>query len=298
MEKQHLFVFTDYGVDVDDALALAYINGCPDIALVGVCTSHHDTKLKAAIVKKYLSYFGLDVPVAAGIQSQSPPEEQTFLEEIAHRLDAHACPSLDSEELWKETLKQYPNVSVAILSPLTDACALMGARQKSVESAGRIYLQGRAQRTDRLLIPNLEDYNFREQVDATVQFFALYHQFSMTLMGKNAAYQVPIDRDDFQWFEKANPFVGKYLRYHAELGQEFIRKNANPPLQRYKDENFLSFPYDPLTVMSFSHPEFFPESNNGQFHIINNITNENQVQHIQNHLVFTITSGIALKHLC
>lgn len=61
-----LFIDTDIGDDIDDALAIAMAAGAK-ADIVGVTTVYRDAATRAAIAKKLLALAGYDdVPVVAG----------------------------------------------------------------------------------------------------------------------------------------------------------------------------------------------------------------------------------------
>jgi purine nucleosidase len=63
-----LWIDTDLGTDVDDALALAYALRHPEIELVGVSTVFGDVDLRTSMVDELLRIAGrMDVPVVTGL---------------------------------------------------------------------------------------------------------------------------------------------------------------------------------------------------------------------------------------
>ena len=63
-----LWIDTDIGSDVDDALALAYVLRHPDLDLVGVSTAFGDVALRSEIARRLLTIAGADdVPVISGL---------------------------------------------------------------------------------------------------------------------------------------------------------------------------------------------------------------------------------------
>src|ERR1700692_1471821 len=62
-----VFVDTDIGDDIDDALALALLLCSPEVEVVGVSTVFGDTFLRACLASYLLQTYGHpDIPVAAG----------------------------------------------------------------------------------------------------------------------------------------------------------------------------------------------------------------------------------------
>ena len=66
MEKIKIFLDTDIGDDIDDALAVALLMNSPEAELAGVTTVMRDTLSRAREVKKLLSLKGINAPVFAG----------------------------------------------------------------------------------------------------------------------------------------------------------------------------------------------------------------------------------------
>src|SRR5450432_1039783 len=62
-----VFVDTDIGDDIDDALALALLLCSPEVSVVGISTVFGDTYLRARLAAYLLQVYGYSsIPVAAG----------------------------------------------------------------------------------------------------------------------------------------------------------------------------------------------------------------------------------------
>ena len=67
MKKTDIWLDTDIGGDIDDALALALIMKSPELNLIGVTTSFNYAEKKARIARRLLDLGGFQsVPVFAG----------------------------------------------------------------------------------------------------------------------------------------------------------------------------------------------------------------------------------------
>ncbi len=62
-----IWIDTDIGSDVDDALTLAYVIAHPNFELVGVSTVFGDVELRSRIAERLLEIAGVDVPVLSGL---------------------------------------------------------------------------------------------------------------------------------------------------------------------------------------------------------------------------------------
>jgi purine nucleosidase len=62
-----IWIDTDIGSDVDDAVTLAYVIAHPGFELVGVSTVFGDVELRSRIAERLLEIAGIDVPVVTGL---------------------------------------------------------------------------------------------------------------------------------------------------------------------------------------------------------------------------------------
>jgi purine nucleosidase len=75
-----IWIDTDIGSDVDDALALAYVLRHPDFELVGVSTVFGDVTLRSEIARALLQVAGApDVPVISGLGAPLAPGRQGLM---------------------------------------------------------------------------------------------------------------------------------------------------------------------------------------------------------------------------
>lgn len=63
---KRIFIDTDIGSDIDDALALLLALHLDDVEILGITTVYGPTDIRAKIVHKIVSAAGMDIPVAAG----------------------------------------------------------------------------------------------------------------------------------------------------------------------------------------------------------------------------------------
>jgi purine nucleosidase len=133
-----IWIDTDVGSDVDDALAIAYALRHPALDLVGVSTVFGDVALRSRIAERLLAVAGSrDVPVVTGLAAPLTPGRQGrmfgheglgILEDATLRM---ATPSNPDTERCIETLAHAleaaaPDALVAI-GPLTNLAALVHA---------------------------------------------------------------------------------------------------------------------------------------------------------------------------
>jgi len=133
-----VWIDTDLGTDVDDALALALALRHPQIELVGVSTVFGDVELRARMAESLLAVGGLEsCPVCVGLGKPLSPdrlgvmvghEGKGLLEPAEPRLRVESDPHPERRiAKLAETLEQArPDVLVAI-GPLTNLGSLLSA---------------------------------------------------------------------------------------------------------------------------------------------------------------------------
>ena len=126
-----IWIDTDIGTDVDDALTLAYVLRHPELELVGVSTVFGDVALRSRIAEALLELGGAgDVPVVTGLGaplSDGRPgrmfghEGAGLLDDAAPRRRTDADPNASDRvaELSQRLDRATPDVMLAI-GPLTN----------------------------------------------------------------------------------------------------------------------------------------------------------------------------------
>jgi len=139
-EKQNvkLWIDTDLGTDVDDALALAYALKHPEIALVGVSTVSGDVALRTRMVNELLKIGGHpEVPVVTGLGKPISDGREGvmfgregigLLEDPSPRSKTRSDPSPDAQiDALAEALSRSDAEALVAIGPMTNLGALSRA---------------------------------------------------------------------------------------------------------------------------------------------------------------------------
>jgi inosine-uridine nucleoside N-ribohydrolase len=141
-----VFLDTDIGDDIDDALALKIILNSPELDLRGVSTAFVDAPMRACLTQKVLSDWGrTDVPVAAGCSNpllQPMPTQDChqfkMLEE--NPADGKSTFPHGVDFLVEQAKNNFQNTIIAI-GPLTNV-ALALARAPRLAQNSRLFVMG------------------------------------------------------------------------------------------------------------------------------------------------------------
>ncbi len=160
-----IWIDTDIGGDIDDALALLYAMASEEIEIVGVSTVFQNTVARAKIAKTLLTMGGFEkIPVYAGI---GKPRKALSVHTLP--IDVEKIPETYEEERFGgakieeqpavEALKEALETSekgfaVATLGALTNLAELMEKYPEAAEKITCLYIMGGA------VGMNLNEFNF------------------------------------------------------------------------------------------------------------------------------------------
>ncbi|KAH0790952.1 nucleoside hydrolase [Histomonas meleagridis] len=174
-EKIKVIIDTDFGTDLDDALALLYAVRTKELEILGVTTMYGPSKVRAAIIKKFLSAQLKTHPnfkpfeVIAGAETQTGTHREIFLsykegigilskkeiEELGNAENWGKGNQYEASEFIAKTVKEHPhevtiasigiptNIALAIqnhpeIIPLIKEIVLMGCGHPITTGSGRM----------------------------------------------------------------------------------------------------------------------------------------------------------------
>lgn len=160
---KNVWIDTDIGGDIDDALALLLAMASPQIKLLGVSTVYENTLARAKIAKTLLSFGGFEeVPVYYG---EASPLKATYVHTF--KLDISRLPKTYEESLFGNALTQanavdaihnafekYGTFDIVTLGALTNIARLFQKYPEDIHKIGTLYIMGGA------VNMNLNEFNF------------------------------------------------------------------------------------------------------------------------------------------
>lgn len=123
MEPIRIFIDTDIGDDVDDALAIALAALSPELTLTGVSTVYGNVSARRQLAVQLLRQLGTEVPVEAGVGRSLRFQNDTSVLPHQCRVLAEQPPAaanVHGVELLIETVRSAPETVVIALGPLTN----------------------------------------------------------------------------------------------------------------------------------------------------------------------------------
>lgn len=167
-----VWIDTDVGGDIDDALTLLLAMASPQVEIVGVSTVYENTVARAKIAKTLFSLGGFDrIPVYAG---EGTPLKATYVHTIP--LDVSRLPKSYEESVFgnaqvgenavealHKALKEQGPFDLVTLGALTNIAVLLSKYPEDVHRIGTLYIMGGAVRM------NLNEFNFSCDPEAAEQ---------------------------------------------------------------------------------------------------------------------------------
>lgn len=239
-----VFVDTDIGDDIDDALALALLLCSPEVRVVGVSTVFGDTALRARLAAYVLQTYGYpDVPVAAGQEQPMQVRHQPsgVCQAVVLPNDQRVSLSpLSGSELLIQTARSYPGeLTLLCLGPLTNVALALQKEPRLGLLLRQVFFMGGA---SRIFWP---DWNVRS--DALAARLFLEARLPATMVGLNVTFTAHLRASEVVRFHSARD-----LRLHL-LARLIAAWQAHQPWWRGQ----LPGLHDPLVVAALCAPQFF-----------------------------------------
>ncbi|HEU5228224.1 MAG TPA: nucleoside hydrolase [Ktedonobacteraceae bacterium] len=244
-QKQLVFLDTDIGDDIDDALALALILQSSEIALQGVSTVFGKTPKRARLAAHLLRVFGReDVPVAAGIATPLQPRHRPSGVPQAAILDEREIfpalsPLSGPELLIQTTLSHQQQLTLICIGPLTNIATALNMEPCINSAIRNIVMMGGSGN-----VPWAE-WNVRS--DAKAAQIVLEAGIPVTMLGFDVTMHCQL-----------RPYDLKQLQ-HANSPQTQLLSMLIAVWQRHRPRGHSHLPYlhDPLTIAALLRPELF-----------------------------------------
>jgi inosine-uridine nucleoside N-ribohydrolase len=239
-----VFIDTDIGDDIDDALALALAVRSPEIHLLGVSTVFGETQKRARLAAHLLRvYEQSEVPVAAGCAEPLQRRHRSSGVPQAALLDSRVHYNLseqDGPDLLISTAHTHPGQLIVLcLGPLTNIATALQREPGLTNQIARIILMGG---TSGLPLP---EWNVRSDVLAARQ--VLTSGIPITLIGLNITRRCMMSEQDL-------------LRLRAEQSPRTrLLWQLTSIWQRHRPRWHPARPYlhDPLTIVALCAPHLF-----------------------------------------
>jgi len=243
--EHFVFVDTDIGDDIDDALALAVIMNSPEIALLGVSTVFGDTVQRARLTAHLLHVYGCPaIPVAVGssqpLQFRHRPSgvpQAAVLDDRTEVLSLSTCSGPDL--LISTALAHMGQLTLLCFGPLTNVATALNREPRLASSLKQIILMGG---TSGMPWP---DWNVRSDPQAAQ--IVLAAGVPVTMIGWNVTIRCLLSANDLERLTGCGKPGTELLSQLIHVWQQH-----RPALQPKRP-----FLHDPLTVVALCSPACF-----------------------------------------
>jgi inosine-uridine nucleoside N-ribohydrolase len=259
-----VLLITDIGRDIDDTLALLALRGYEiqkKIEVVGVVTCSGSGKDRAKLLRLWMNGLGFrpEIPLAVSEDTKFtlPVDSEKCL--FPDGWDQLYVKPENSERKGGNLIvelarKHKKNLHILVIGPLTPLAMAVKYNADIVAKVAKIWIQGNAKTSNYQLIPDDIGYNIKVDSEASEYVFKhLNGRVNFGLVGKFAAYQVGLLKNDFQELDEKLGVHGMMTDVATKSIASF-RKQCPKIFDRLYPNNdkveCLSYPYDALLVVA------------------------------------------------
>ena len=219
-----VWIDTDVGGDIDDALALLLAMASPEVELVGVSTVFENTEARAKIAKTLLTLGGFgQVPVYAG---EGMPIKATSVYDMP--LSASHLPKTYEEgafgkavieknaiEALHKAINDNKGLNLVTIGALTNVARLLEKYPEDEEKIGALYIMGGA------VHMNLNEFNFTSDPEAAE--IVLQSKAKKKVVTLDVTFKCALDKEQIERLRACkSEVVGKVLRMSELWGEGMI----------------------------------------------------------------------------
>lgn len=261
-ETKKVKMILDLDTGIDDAMALAYAVGCPDIELIGVTGIYGNVSLKTSVqnsINLLQMLNRTDIPVFEGVghaQSEQTIYEASEVGRFIHGNNglgnvtiANSDKKVESQnaiDFMIESAKKYgKDLVIVAVGPMTNLNAAIKKEPKLSEMVGGIVIMGGALIVEGNVSKVAEANIFQDPIAANELFTSGTH---LTMVGLDVTQRTNLTKKDTQIWRDLGTVSGKafadIVDYYIDAYGESAPELAGCAL------------HDPLAASVAVHPEF------------------------------------------
>ena len=213
-----VWIDTDIGGDIDDALALLLAMSSPQLEIIGVSTVYENTFARAKIAKTLLALGGKgDVPVYVG---EGSPLRANYVHTIP--LDVNRLPKTYEENVFgnaiveynavdalHDALNTYESINVVTLGALTNIARLLEKYPEDAVKIKALYIMGGAIKL------NLNEFNFSCDPEAAEK--VLQSNINKRIVSLDVTFQCALHNDQIERLKKCKSELIKQVLRMSDL---------------------------------------------------------------------------------
>ncbi len=250
-----MIIDTDPGID--DAMAIFYAAGAPEIDLIGLTTVFGNVRVDQSTrnALALLEMLNLNIPVAGGaLQPKDMPplplahwiHGQEGLGDLPAPSPARSADTRDAATFLAETCAASPGeVTIAAIGPLTNLAEALSRTPEIAETAGRVLIMGGSVRAGGNATPYAEANIWHDPHAAEAVFAA---GWNVEMVGLDVTRRIECDAADFAKLAALAPVYGGFLHDIAQFYMKFYETRTG---------RLSCCLHDPAALIAAVHPALF-----------------------------------------
>jgi len=277
-------IITDIGTDPDDILALMVACAVDKFDILAVITTGGDTLNRGRVARRWLNLAGVgqDVSVLPDLLPGSGntyccvPKDTPNVEESSLTVGKNG-EGIAGEVIVGLAKKFGRDLAIFAIGPLTPLAQACQMEPEIVQQIGVLCIQGQLKTKEDVIEPDFSSFNLREdKTAAEVVFNTMQGTVPFKLLGKHAAYAVPLYKDDIKhipnFIAEVKTFLLMLMNRNPDLFQK-LYPTSQEQIESgswFEDLDHVCNPYDPLLFLAFAFPDLFEQEHHGHHATVGN----------------------------
>ena len=290
-----IIIITDIGTDPDDILAIVIACAVQKFDILAIITTGGDTINRGRVARRWLNIAGMDqktlvVPdlgPGSGNTKCFVPENTPSAQESFLSVDK-ANDDLAADVIVKLAREKGKELGILAIGPLTALAKACQNDPEIVQQIGFLAIQGQLKVCGDQIEPDFSSFNLREDKPAAkLVFETLQSRVPFKLLGKYAAYAVPLYKDDIKQIpnliSEVKIFLSILMNKNPKLFQALypVSEDKIEAGSWFDDLDHVCNPYDPLLFLYFVHPSLFLQQHHGHHTSVGNDEDNNGVENAE-----------------
>lgn len=245
MAVKKVFIDTDIGDDIDDALAIAMALRAPELEVLGISTVYRNTAARVQLTLHLLKAMGrLDIPVAAGVSRSLSGQGATDAMPHQCRNISKTIPANCSQngvQLLLDTLHQHPDTWILPLGPLSNIAIAMLLEPETFRNVNIVLMGG----AFGAVYP---EYNI--MCDPEAADIVFHSGAAVQVLGLDVTAPCVLDKEQEQWICS---FTEGYRGFLSDLSKIWLETSKSKKVTLH-DPLVIAHLLDPTLVEMVSAP--------------------------------------------
>ena len=245
-----IWIDTDIGGDIDDAMAIALALSRDDVEIIGISTVFENTILRAKIAKKIVNLSRRDIPVYAGI-GLPKSQRKVFHDEV----DVSKCPKtylkeefddvqidgIDAINRLRDAIERHDDLTVIAIGALTNIAALLERYPETYKKIKNLYIMGTA------VGCNFNEFNITCDPESAQE--VLSSKINIHVISLDITFRCELDKETVKQLSEENSPIMALINKMRKIWGESVILHDPLTVSEAIEEKYVTFVNGNLEVI-------------------------------------------------